>query len=180
MAVVTDQQGQAVRLARVIGVDQQPGSGAVLARVEKSGHGAPCRRRSRSVWRKCRNMKANSLNLPPFFFIYQEVVGVEENRPSGDPFQGLRQQPLQLGAQPHHLPMMISTGLWPSRARAACSRPSSVALVHLLAGLQPATTRATGTRPGPPPSASLPDAGRPLQPHVEHRGVARPGQPCQP
>ena len=31
MAVVTDQQGQAVRLARVIGVDQQPGSGAVLA-----------------------------------------------------------------------------------------------------------------------------------------------------
>ena len=41
MAVVTDQQGQAVRLARVIGVDQQPGSGAVLAPGGKSGHGAP-------------------------------------------------------------------------------------------------------------------------------------------
>jgi hypothetical protein len=35
MAIVTDQQGQAVRLARVIGVDQQPGSGAVLAPWKK-------------------------------------------------------------------------------------------------------------------------------------------------
>ncbi|MNO43138.1 hypothetical protein D3C76_333520 [compost metagenome] len=123
MAVVTDQQGQAIGLARIIGVDQQAGGGAILA-PGKSSHGAPCQRLSQRVCCQCRNMKANYLNLPPFY-------------PSGGS-GGRGEKPAQAtrsmawfnracSSAPRFTtsPMIISTGLWPSRARAACSSPSS-------------------------------------------------------
>ncbi|MNH09748.1 hypothetical protein D3C79_692090 [compost metagenome] len=51
MAVVADQQGQAVGLTRLVGVDQQAGRGAGRAPGGKSGHGAPCQRLAQLVCR---------------------------------------------------------------------------------------------------------------------------------
>ena len=177
MTVVADQQGQPIGLTGIIGVGSaggkrgrpDPGGKVVMALLPTA------------ITTCLLPMPQHEGQLfESTSFIYQEVVGVEGDIGSGDPVQRLRQQTLQLGAKAHHLPTMISTGLWPSRARAACASPSSVVSCTCWRALHPATTRATGTSSEAPAASSPCRIWAACSSPMRTPGCGWPGQPCQP
>ena len=178
MTVVADQQGQAVGLARIIGMISRR-EGAILA-PGKSSHGAPCQRLSQRVCCQCRNMKANYLNLPPF--IHPGGRGVEGKPGSGLPAPMVWfSRGLQLGAKVHHLPHdHPSTGLWPRQGTGGLLQPLPAGRDGPAGALHPATTRPPGDPRAPAASSPCRIWAARSSPMQNTRGMAGPGQPCQP